>query len=138
MSWLTAKIILIDVITVERVLVTERVVDVRRTLINIHRSRGRSNKAIRDDSASNDGVRVWYQAKNGISNGIPTSYYCGALCLGENIRAGRQTLTMAQALIAQEEIGFSLLDGSAEIRTELVALEWRDWVRRPRLRWSHD
>src|ERR1700739_2948912 len=104
-------------------------VDVRRSLINIHWRCGRSNKAVRYGAGSNDCIGVRYQTKDRVGNRISSRCYGSALCLGEDVCAGRQALAVAQAFIAQEEVSLPLFDGPTEIDAELVALERCDWVR---------
>src|ERR1700760_3431950 len=111
LRWFLAQIVLIHVIAVQTIMITEAVLNINGSLINIDRSSCRSQEC---RSSAHCSISSRNQSGNRSYGGIWTGCNLRQLSGSEDQRCGRQALTMTFSFISGKEEGFVLLNWTAD------------------------
>src|ERR1051326_1204286 len=102
---LSTQVTLVNVVSVDRVHVTEIVMEVGSALIYINRSSSRSQER---RCAVQGSVGCGNQSEQSFGNWLCAGLDCGPGGIVEHRSGEREPLAMAETFIAQEEVGLSL------------------------------
>src|SRR6266481_1010013 len=121
---LQAQVLLVCVVAMNPVFLAKIVADVHRTLVDIHVCAGGTEKCRRPIK----GPVGWrYELQQTLGGGASCALDLGSLSSGQNGARRRQALMLPQSLVAQEKESFPLDDRTADISSELIALQSRLW-----------
>src|SRR6185437_324445 len=128
-SWFLAEVLLQGVITVQMVIVSQREIQVARSLIDIHRCDGRTVKSVERTgntrSARSLSVFSGEEGRDLLDRRIASSGDLSLLVRAEREGTQREPLPLPKTFITGEKEGFVSLDWSARCRAEIVADKWR-------------
>src|SRR6202158_4078224 len=121
---LQAAVFLIRVVAVNPVFLAEIVADVHRTLVDIHVRAGGTEKCRRPIKGP---IGCRYELQQTLGGGASCALDLSSFGSGQNGARRRQALMLPQSLVAQEKESFPLDDRTADISSELIALQSRLW-----------
>src|SRR6185437_886552 len=130
-SWFLAEVLLQGVITVQMVIVSQREIQVARSLIDIHRCDGRTVKSVERTgntrSARSLSVFSGEEGRDLLDRRIASSGDLSLLVRAEREGTQREPLPLPKTFITGEKEGFVSLDWSARCREKIVPHKIEDF-----------